>query len=355
MQDPSAVKKLIQGWSEELGFDGIGVAGIDINEDEKHLNEWLKNKFHGSMNYMEKHGLKRSRPDQLLPGTIRVISLKIHYFSRDAKKAQNLLENDGIGYISSYALGFDYHETIRNKLKILIGKIREFSKLQGQNYFVDTAPVLERALARNAGLGWIGKNTNLIDKSNGSWFFLAEVFTDIPLPLDRPSKNHCGSCTACIDICPTQAIVGPYQLDARKCISYLTIENKESIPIAMRKSIGNRIFGCDDCQTICPWNKFAKKVSEQDFLPKTNLLDQPLERLFLWSEMEWKKNTQGTALQRPGYSGWLRNIAVALGNAKTTERVLNTLKSRANEKSAMVREHVVWALEQHKEKMKLIS
>ena len=355
MQDPSAVKKLIQGWSEELGFDGIGVAGIDINEDEKHLNEWLKNKFHGSMNYMEKHGLKRSRPDQLLPGTIRVISLKIHYFSRDAKKAQNLLENDGIGYISSYALGFDYHKTIRNKLKILIGKIREFSKLQGQNYFVDTAPVLERALARNAGLGWIGKNTNLIDKSNGSWFFLAEIFTDIPLPLDRPSKNHCGSCTACIDICPTQAIVGPYQLDARKCISYLTIENKESIPIAMRKSIGNRIFGCDDCQTICPWNKFAKKVSERDFLPKTNLLDQPLERLFLWSEMEWKKNTQETALQRPGYSGWLRNIAVALGNAKTTERVLSALKSRANEKSAMVREHVVWALEQHKEKMKLIS
>ena len=352
MQDPSAVKKLIQEWSEELGFDGIGVAGIDINEDEKHLNEWLKNKFHGSMNYMEKHGLKRSRPDQLLPGTIRVISLKIHYFSRDAKKAQNLLENDGIGYISSYALGFDYHKTIRNKLKILIGKIREFSKLQGQNYFVDTAPVLERALARNAGLGWIGKNTNLIDKSNGSWFFLAEVFTDIPLPLDRPSKNHCGSCTACIDICPTQAIVGPYQLDARKCISYLTIENKESIPIGMRKSIGNRIFGCDDCQTICPWNKFAKTVNEQDFLPKTNLLNQPLERLFLWSEMEWKKNTQETALQRPGYSGWLRNIAVALGNAKTTERVLSTLKSRANEKSAMVREHVVWALEQHKEKMK---
>ena len=352
MQDPSAVKKLIQGWSEELGFDGIGVAGININEDEKHLNEWLKNKFHGSMNYMEKHGLKRSRPDQLLPGTIRVISLKIHYFSRDAKKAQNLLENDGIGYISSYALGFDYHKTIRNKLKILIGKIREFSKLQGQNYFVDTAPVLERALARNAGLGWIGKNTNLIDKSNGSWFFLAEVFTDIPLPFDRPSKNHCGSCTACIDICPTQAIVGPYQLDARKCISYLTIENKESITIAMRKSIGNRIFGCDDCQTICPWNKFAKKVNERDFLPKTNLLDQPLDRLFLWSEMEWKKNTQETALQRPGYSGWLRNIAVALGNAKTTERVLSTLKSRANEKSAMVREHVVWALEQHKEKMK---
>ena len=352
MQDPSALKKLIQRWSEELGFDAIGVAGININEDEKYLNKWLKNKFHGSMNYMEKHGLKRSRPDVLLPGTVRVITLKIHYFSRDIKRTQNLLENDGIGYISSYALGFDYHKTIRNKLKILIGKIREYSKLQGQNYFVDTAPVLERALARNAGLGWIGKNTNLIDKSNGSWFFLAEVFTDIPLPLDRPSKNHCGSCTACIDICPTQAIVGPYQLDARKCISYLTIENKESIPIGMRKSIGNRIFGCDDCQTICPWNKFAKKVSEQDFLPKTNLLDQPLERLFLWSEMEWKKNTQETALQRPGYLGWLRNIAVALGNAKTTERALSALKSRANEKSAMVREHVVWALEQHKEKMK---
>ena len=350
MQDPSALKKLIRRWSEELGFDGIGVAGIDINEDEKYLNKWLKNKFHGSMNYMQKHGLKRSRPDVLLPGTARVISLKIHYFSRDIKRAQNLLENDGIGYISSYALGLDYHKTIRNKLKILIGKIRDYSKLQGQNYFVDTAPVLERALARNAGLGWIGKNTNLIDQSNGSWFFLAEIFTDIPLPLDQPAKNHCGSCSACIDICPTQAIVGPYQLDARKCISYLTIENRKSIPVEMRKPIGNRIFGCDDCQTICPWNKFAKRVKERDFLPKPNLLDQPLEKLFLWSENEWEKNTQETALQRSGYSGWLRNIAVALGNAQSNEGILSALKSRANEKSTMVKEHVLWALEQHKEK-----
>ena len=350
MQDPGELKKLIQRWSEELGFDGIGVAGIDINEDEKYLNKWLENKFHGSMNYMEKHGLKRSRPDVLLPGTVRVISLKMHYFSRDAKRAQNLLENTGIGYISSYALGLDYHKTIKNKLKILIGKIRDFSKLQGQNYFVDTAPVLERALARNAGLGWIGKNTNLIDKSNGSWFFLAEIFTDIPLPLDRPANNHCGTCSACIDICPTQAIVGPYQLDARKCISYLTIENRKSIPVEMRKAIGNRIFGCDDCQTICPWNKFAKRVEERDFLPRSTLMDQPLEKLFLWSENEWKKNTQETSLQRPGYSGWLRNIAVALGNAESTEGILSALKSRANEKSTMVKEHVLWALEQHKEK-----
>ena len=349
MQDPGELKKLIQRWSEELGFDGIGVAGIDINEDEKYLNKWLENKFHGSMNYMEKHGLKRSRPDVLLPGTVRVISLKMHYFSRDAKRAQNLLENTGIGYISSYALGLDYHKTIKNKLKILIGKIRDFSKLQGQNYFVDTAPVLERALARNAGLGWIGKNTNLIDKANGSWFFLAEIFTDIPLPLDRPANNHCGTCSACIDICPTQAIVGPYQLDARKCISYLTIENRKSIPVEMRKAIGNRIFGCDDCQTICPWNKFAKRVEERDFLPRSTLMDQPLEKLFLWSENEWKKNTQETSLQRPGYSGWLRNIAVALGNAESTESILSALKSRANEKSTMVKEHVLWALEQHKE------
>ena len=350
MQDPGELKKLIQRWSEEIGFDGIGVAGIDINEDEKYLNKWLEKKFHGSMNYMEKHGLKRSRPDVLLPGTVRVISLKMHYFSRDAKRAQNLLENTGIGYISSYALGLDYHKTIKNKLKILIGKIRDFSKLQGQNYFVDTAPVLERALARNAGLGWIGKNTNLIDKSNGSWFFLAEIFTDIPLPLDQPANNHCGTCSACIDICPTQAIVGPYQLDARKCISYLTIENRKSIPVEMRKAIGNRIFGCDDCQTICPWNKFAKRVEERDFLPRSTLMDQPLEKLFLWSENEWKKNTQETSLQRPGYSGWLRNIAVALGNAESTEGILSALKSRANEKSTMVKEHVLWALEQHKEK-----
>ena len=258
------------------------------------------------------------------------------------------MENTGIGYISSYALGLDYHKTIKNKLKILIGKIRDFSKLQGQNYFVDTAPVLERALARNAGLGWIGKNTNLIDRSNGSWFFLAEIFTDIPLPLDRPANNHCGTCSACIDICPTQAIVGPYQLDARKCISYLTIENRKSIPVEMRKAIGNRIFGCDDCQTICPWNKFAKRVKERDFLPRPTLMDQPLEKLFLWSENEWKKNTQDTSLQRPGYSGWLRNIAVALGNAESTKGILSALKSRVNDKSIMVKEHVLWALEQHK-------
>ena len=204
-------------------------------------------------------------------------------------------------------------------------------------------------MARNAGLGWIGKNTNLIDKSNGSWFFLAEIFTDIPLPLDRPANNHCGTCSACIDICPTQAIVGPYQLDARKCISYLTIENRKSIPVEMRKAIGNRIFGCDDCQTICPWNKFAKRVKERDFLPRSTLTDQPLEKLFLWSENEWKKNTQETSLQRPGYSGWLRNIAVALGNAEPTEGILSALKSRVNEKSTMVKEHVLWALEQHKE------
>ena len=348
--NPNAIKTLIRQWSKELGFDGFGVTGIKIQEDEKYLQAWLNKKFHGSMNYMEKHGLKRSRPDVLLPGTIRVISLKIHYFSREKDQALELLKKNEVAYIANYAVSNDYHQIIKKRLKVIIAKIRNYSEIQGQNYFVDSAPVLERALARNAGLGWIGKNTNLIHNSSGSWFFLAEIFTDIPLPIDRSSKNHCGTCSACIDICPTQAFTMPYQLDARKCISYLTIENKKSIAVELRPAIGNRIFGCDDCQIICPFNKFAKKIEISDLLPKEELLSQPLEQLFLWSEKEWDDTTQSTALARAGYDGWLRNIAVALGNARTTERIVDALKSRNNRQSQMVNEHIYWALEQHQKK-----
>jgi len=349
-QNPNAIKTLIRQWSKELGFDGFGVAGIEIHKDEKYLQSWLKKKFHGSMNYMEKHGLKRSRPDVLLPGTIRVISLKMHYFSREKDQALELLKKSEVAYIANYAVSNDYHQIIKKRLKVIIAKIRNYSELQGQNYFVDSAPVLERALARNAGLGWIGKNTNLIHNSSGSWFFLAEIFTDIPLPIDRSSKNHCGTCSACIDICPTQAFTMPYQLDARKCISYLTIENKQSIPVELRPAIGNRIFGCDDCQIICPFNKFAKKIEINDLLPKGQLLNQPLEQLFLWSEKEWEDTTQDTALTRAGYDGWLRNIAVALGNARTTGRIVDALRLRNNRQSQMVNEHIFWALEQHQKK-----
>lgn len=347
MQDPIELRNNIKKWSKELGFDDVGISGIDIKDDEKHLKNWLEKKFHGSMNYMMKHGNKRSRAELLVPGTIRVISLKIHYYSRDKMSAKELIDNDSIGYIANYALGKDYHKTIKKKLKVLSSKIKQYSDLKGQSSFVDSAPVLERAFARNAGLGWIGKHTNLIDKSSGSWFFLAEIYTDLELPIDKPSTNHCGTCRECIDVCPTQAIIAPYQLDARKCISYLTIENKESIPLHMRKPIGNRIFGCDDCQSFCPWNKFAKSAVNTDFKPNSNLLDQPLEKLFLWSEKEWDKNTRGTALRRSGYNGWLRNIAVALGNSKTTPSIKTVLKSRLNVDSEMLREHIIWALEQH--------
>jgi len=338
------LKSLITKWSIELGFDDIGISDINIQEDEHHLNEWLKNKYHGSMLYMEKHGKKRSRPNLLVNGTLRVISLKVHYYSRKKYQAIKNIENSQEAYIANYALGRDYHKTIKNKLRTLVLRIKEYSTIEGQNFFVDSAPVLERAFARDAGLGWIGKHTNLINKNHGSWFFLAEIFTDLPLPTDSPSVNHCGTCDECINICPTQAIVAPYQLDARRCISYLTIENKGTIPVDLRKPIGNRIFGCDDCQIFCPWNKFAKQSIETDFLPKKNLLNPSLETLFKWSKTEWDNHTKGSAIRRAGYTGWLRNLAVALGNAKKKESTKTLLISRLNDTSDMVREHIEWAI-----------
>ncbi len=346
MEDLTKLKDQIKTWSLELGFDGMGVSNINLEQDGLYLNQWLEKKFHGSMLYMEKHGNKRSRPDLLVPGTLRVISLKMHYFSRPKKDAENDLKERNKAYIANYALGRDYHKTIKGKLKQLVSRIKQYSKLEGQNFFVDSAPVLERAFARDGGLGWIGKNTNLIDKNEGSWFFLGEIFTDIEIPIDHPAKNHCGTCNDCIKICPTDAIVAPYQLDARRCISYLTIENKGAIPTEMRKLIGNRIFGCDDCQVFCPWNKFAKKSIANDFLPRKELLNQPLENLFKWSEEEWDTKTQGSPIRRAGYSGWLRNVAIALGNASKKRSVKTTLTSRLDNTSEMVKEHIRWALQE---------
>jgi len=344
MDHLNQLKSLITQWSIELGFDDIGISDINIQEDERHLNDWLNNNYHGSMFYMKKHGNKRSRPDLLVNGTLRVISLKVHYYSREQYQAQQDIENSNEAYIANYALGRDYHKTIKNKLKSLVSRIKKYSKIEGQNFFVDSAPVLERAFARDAGLGWIGKHTNLINKKHGSWFFLAEIFTDLALPIDIPSVNHCGTCDECIKICPTQAIVAPYQLDARRCISYLTIENKDKIPLNMRKSIGNRIFGCDDCQIFCPWNKFAKQSIENDFLPNKNLMNQSLETLFKWSKIEWDNHTKGSAIRRAGYFGWLRNLAVALGNSEKKESTKSLLISRLNDTSNMVREHIEWAI-----------
>lgn len=346
MLDTQILKKNIQQWSAELGFDQVGISGIDLKDDEEKLMKWLNNNHHGTMNYMERHGKKRARPDELIPGTLRVISLRMTYYSTNKKRGEEKLNNSKNAYIANYAVGRDYHRTIRSKLKKIINLINDYSEINEKNYFVDSAPVLERALARNAGLGWIGKNTNLINKNQGSWFFIAEILTDIELPIDKPAKNHCGTCTECIDVCPTSAIVAPYELDARKCISYLTIENKDSIPVELRSAIGNRIFGCDDCQIYCPWNKFATKPLIEEFQPKRMFDDLSLKSLFSWRKKEWDENTRGSAIRRAGYYGWLRNIAVALGNSPKDESVINLLKRKKGLANSMVDEHIDWALEQ---------
>jgi len=340
--------KQIKHWGREFGFQQIGITGIDLAEDETRLQDWLATGRHGEMQYMQRHGTRRSRPAELLPGTQRVISARMDYLPPGADHPQRVLNNPGLAYVSRYAMGRDYHKVLRQRLQQLADRIEEETGDFGYRAFVDSAPVLEKALARNAGLGWFGKHTNLIHPKTGSWFFLGELYTDLPLPIDEPfTSNHCGSCRACIDICPTRAIVGPYQLDARRCISYLTIELRGSIPVEYRPMIGNRIFGCDDCQLICPWNRFARNSEEKDFRIRNGLDAPALLELFRWSETDFRERLAGTAIYRIGYECWLRNLAVALGNAGTTEEIIEALQARMDHPSALVREHVAWALEQH--------
>jgi len=308
---------------------------------------WLAQSRHGQMDYMQRHGTKRSRPDKLVPVTLRVISVRMDYWPGAARDAQQVLDDPVSAYLSRYALGRDYHKILRNRLQKLARRIEETIGPFGYRAFTDSAPVLEKALARNAGLGWIGKHTNLINERAGSWFFLGELFTNLPLPVDMPAQEHCGTCEACIDICPTQAIVAPWELDARRCISYLTIELRDAIPVELRPLIGNRIYGCDDCQLVCPWNRFARSTDEDDYAPRHTLDSSALIRLFAWSKQEFLDNTEGSAIRRIGYACWLRNIAVALGNAPTNNAVLDALQSRRQHDSALVREHVEWALQQH--------
>jgi epoxyqueuosine reductase len=292
---------------------------------------------------MAKHGSKRSRPAELVPGTIRVIAARMDYLPQNRAEAERILNQPDRAYVARYALGRDYHKLMRKRLKQLANWLQLEVGDTHHRVFVDSAPVLERALARNAGLGWIGKHTNLLDREAGSWFLLGEIYTDLPLRCDRPVSEHCGSCRACIDVCPTNAIVAPYELDARRCISYLTIEQRGSIPVEFRRAIGNRIFGCDDCQLVCPWNRYASLTEEDDFRPRHNLDSGKLGELFRWSEREWSENTAGSALRRPGYEGWRRNIAVALGNAPGTPDVIEALDQASDDPSALVREHVGWA------------
>jgi len=337
----------IKQWGEELGFQQIGVSDTKLGDHEARLQTWLANRFHGSMDYMERHGSKRSNPAQLIAGTVRVISARMDYLREEATPASALMQKPEKALISRYALGRDYHKVIRKRLQQLAGKIEQAIGHFGYRVFVDSAPVLEKALAEKAGLGWIGKHSNLLNRETGSWFFLGEIYTDLPLPTDQAVQNHCGDCVRCIDACPTGAIVGPYQVDARKCISYLTIELRGSIPEDLRPLMGNRIFGCDDCQLVCPWNRFAQHSAEPDFSPRQGLDSASLVRLFYWTGEEFLKRTEGSAIRRAGYIGWLRNIAVALGNAPRSPDIIKALESRQEHPSEIVREHVKWALAQH--------
>lgn len=337
----------IKTWGRELGFAQIGIADIDLSEAETRLLNWLGRGRHGEMHYMESHGTRRSRPSELIPGILRIISVRLDYLPDQAIDSATVLHNPQLGFVSRYALGRDYHKVMRRRLQQLAERIEANVGPFQYRAFSDSAPVLEKALAEKAGLGWIGKHTNLIDKQTGSWFFLGELYTDLPLPADAPAGDHCGTCRACLDVCPTQAIVAPYELDARRCISYLTIELRGSIPVELRPLIGNRIYGCDDCQLVCPWNRFAQPTDEPDFAPRHGLDAPDLVQLFSWTEATFLENTEGSAIRRIDYEGWLRNIAVALGNAPTSVSVVNALKARREHPAELVREHVAWALARH--------
>jgi epoxyqueuosine reductase len=348
-RDWSLLATNIKRWSKELGFQQTGIADIHLETAETHLLDWLKSGYHGSMEYMARHGTRRSRPAELEPGTLSVISVRLDYLPEEQNDPANILNNPQQAYISRYALGRDYHKVLRQRLQKLATLIEQITGPYGYRVFTDSAPVMEKALAEKAGLGWIGKHSNLLAEQTGSWFFLGEIYTDLPLPADNTAVNHCGTCTACIEACPTRAIIGPYQVDARLCISYLTIELREAIPVELRPLMGNRIYGCDDCQLVCPWNRFANPTIESDFRPRHKLDNVTLLELFSWSEEAFLVNTEGSAIRRIGYECWMRNIAVALGNSTTTPELIDALQKKQNHPSDLIREHVQWALSQHTE------
>ena len=338
----------IKIWARELGFQGVGITTPTISEsDKQHFKDWLAQGFNGDLEYMERNQALRFNPDKLHPGTVRVISLRMDYLPNDTQTIK-ILNDKEKAYLSRYALGRDYHKVIRKRLTQLGKKIESRYGDHGFRAFVDSAPVMERPLAQQAGLGWMGKHSLIINPKAGSFFFLGELFTNIPLPVDKPfATTHCGSCTSCLDLCPTQAIVAPYKIDARRCISYLTIENRHSIPESLRSMMGNRVFGCDDCQLACPWNKFSKPTVESDFQPRHQLDQCDLATLFLWTEEQFLERTAGSPIRRAGFDCWLRNLAVGLGNASTTKSVLNALNARIDYPCEMVREHIHWAIGQH--------
>jgi epoxyqueuosine reductase len=344
-QDLTRLAQQIKQWGRELGFAAVGIADGELSTAEAGLQAWLAQGFHGEMDYMAAHGSRRSRPAELVPGTVRIISARIDYFPPASADAHAVLADADAAYVSRYALGRDYHKVLRNRLQTLAEKISAEIGEHHFRVFTDSAPVLEVELAAKSGLGWHGKHTLLLNRQHGSWFFLGEIYTDLPLPVDAPEASHCGTCQACLDICPTQAIVAPYRLDARRCISYLTIELKGSIPLELRPLLGNRIYGCDDCQLVCPWNRFAQTATLPDFEVRNGLDSARLVDLFAWSAADFNERLAGSPIRRIGHERWLRNIAVALGNAPPSPAIQAALNARLNHQSELVREHVMWALE----------
>lgn len=352
--DPEMLALAIRAWGRELGFQAVGISDIDLSAAESRLADWISRGYAGELDYMRKHGTRRSRPDDLVPGTLRVISARMDYLS-DAADSDEILSDGTKAFVARYALGRDYHKVLRGRLQRLAERIEQEIGPFGYRVFTDSAPVLEVELARKAGLGWRGKHTLLLSREAGSFFFLGEIYTDLPLPVDAPTSEHCGSCTKCIDVCPTRAIVAPYVLDARRCISYLTIELKGSIPVELRPLIGNRVYGCDDCQAVCPWNRYARLSAEDDFRVRNGLDCADLVELFAWSESEFRQRMAGSAILRIGHERWLRNLAVGLGNAPTSDAVVSALRRRAGDRSKLVGEHVAWALERHGAKHRAAS
>jgi epoxyqueuosine reductase len=350
--DPAFVHR-IRAWGHELAFDAVGIAGVDLGDAEAGLAAWIAAGFHGSMDYMARHGAKRAKPAELVPGTVSVITVRMNYLPEGARDAWSVLGDGERAYVSRYALGRDYHKVLRHRLQALADRIAAEAGPFGYRVFTDSAPVQEVELARSAGLGWRGKHTLLLSREAGSWYFLGEIYTDLPLPPDAPVSAHCGSCTRCLDVCPTGAIVAPYRLDARRCISYLTIEHAGPIPEPLRPALGNRVYGCDDCQLVCPWNRYAQPAGLPDFAVRNGLDDASLVDLFAWTEAEFDRRMEGSAIRRIGHERWLRNLAVGLGNAPTTPAVIAALRARVEDPSMLVREHVAWALGRHGRSMPL--
>ncbi len=345
-RDYARLARNIKDWGKELGLQAVGIADIDLSASAERLAAWLAAGYHGEMDYMARHGAKRARPGELRPGTLRVISARMDYLPQ-AADAWQVLKAPDRAYVARYAVGRDYHKVLRARLEALARRIEQSVGAFGHRVYTDSAPVMEVELATKAGIGWRGKHTLLLSRDAGSYFFLGEIYTDLPLPVDAPLQAHCGSCAKCIDACPTRAIVAPYRLDARRCISYLTIELKGAIPESLRPLIGNRVYGCDDCQLVCPWNRYAKLSGEADFRVRNGLDAAQLAELFAWSEGEFRERMAGSAIHRIGYERWSRNLAVGLGNAPTSAAVIGALKRRADDPSPLVREHVAWALARH--------